>query len=269
MLSVLLSVYQKEHPHHLARSLDSILNQTLPPRQVVMVKDGPLTGELDAVLHDYAARYPILELVPLKINQGLGRALNAGLKRCTGEWVARMDTDDIARPDRFEKQLALLRSDPNIDVVGSWIDEFEGGTERVVATRRLPHTHDELLKYAKRRNPMNHMSVIFRKSAVLRAGGYRHFPLFEDYYLWVRMLMGGARMANVQESLVLVRVSPEMYERRGGRKYASDEYRLQREFRRIGFISGGEMLSNLAVRTAFRFVPNSLRGWIYKNVLRK
>lgn len=269
MFSVLMSVYYKENPRFLAESLNSVMNQTMPPDEVVVVKDGPLTDALDAVLDEYATKYPAIKLVPLDKNRGLGLALNEGLKHCAHEIVARMDSDDICKPHRFEKQLEVMRSNPDIDVVGSWIDEFTDDANHTIATRRLPEDHNSLKAYAKKRSPMNHPSIAFRKNAVMKAGGYMHFPLFEDYYLWVRMLNIDCRFANISESLVCMRISPEMYKRRGGMRYVRDEWRLQREFRKIGFISGREMAVNMAVRTIFRLAPNSLRGYMYKRFLRK
>ena len=127
-----------------------------------------------------------------------------------------MDTDDIAMPERFEKQLAVFKKYPDIDVVGAWINEFEDNVSNIKSVRKLPELPDDIRQFAKRRNPINHPVVMFRKSAVLAAGGYRHFPLFEDYYLWIRMLMNGAKFYNIQESLLYFRFSPEMFKRRGG-----------------------------------------------------
>ena len=179
--SVLLSVYRKEQPAYLRQSLDSIFTQTLQPAEVVLVKDGPLTDALDEVAEEYCRKYPVLKVVPLSENQGLGRALNEGLKYCSYDLVARMDTDDVAKPERFEKQIAVFCAHPEMDVVGAWIDEFEGSIENVISVRVLPLEHSEIRRFARKRNPVNHPVVMFRKSAVLVAGGYQHFPLFEEY----------------------------------------------------------------------------------------
>ena len=178
--SVLLSVYRKEQPAYLRQSLDSIFTQTLQPAEVVLVKDGPLTDALDEVAEEYCRKYPVLKVVPLSENQGLGRALNEGLKYCSYDLVARMDTDDVAKPERFEKQIAVFCAHPEMDVVGAWIDEFEGSIENVISVRVLPLEDSEIRRFARKRNPVNHPVVMFRKSAVLVAGGYQHFPLFED-----------------------------------------------------------------------------------------
>lgn len=269
MFSVLLSLYLKEQPSFLKQCLDSILTQTILPNEIVLVKDGPLTSELDAVVSDYVRRCSVLKVVALPQNVGLGRALNEGLKHCSYELVARMDTDDVAKPYRFQRQLEVFERQPEIDICSAWIDEFEGACSHVVSTRRLPETHEEIAAYAKSRSPINHPVVMFKKSAVLAAGGYQHFPLFEDYYLWVRMLMNGARFYNIQESLLFFRFSPAMFKRRGGWKYAMDERRFQSLLRQKGFISWGGYVKNVGIRLTTRLMPNGLRAWMYKRLLRK
>ena len=269
MFSVLLSVYWKEQPAYLQQSLDSIFTQTLMPDEVVLVKDGLLTEELDEVIEDYCRKYPILKIVPLVQNQGLGKALNEGLKHCSYDLVARMDTDDIAKPNRFEKQVKVFEEHPELDLVGAWIDEFEEDAKHVISVRKVPEFPIEVQKYALKRSPTNHAVVMFRKSAVLSAGGYLHFPLFEDYYLWVRMLQNGAQFYNIQESLLFVRTSPEMFKRRGGWKYAKDEVRFQHKLLDLGFIGRGHFVENICVRFVVRILPNNLRGFFYTKVLRK
>lgn len=268
MFSVLLSLYIKEQPSYLRQSFNSLFSQRFLPSEIILVKDGMLTPELDAVVSNYVQRYPILKVVALKENQGLGKALNEGLKHCSYDLVARMDTDDIAKPDRFEKQLAIFREHPEIDVVGAWIDEFEGEVSNVLSMRKVPEQHENILRFAKGRCPVNHPVVMFRKSAVLKAGGYKHFPLFEDYYLWVRMLMNGARFYNIQESLLFFRFSPDMFRRRGGWRYAVTEVRLQTLFYKMGFIGFFSLLKNVCIRLVTRLLPNGLRSLLYKRLIR-
>lgn len=266
--TVLLSVYYKESSSFLIKSLDSVFTQTICPDEVILVGDGPLGCELNEIVAKYSLNYPALKVIPLLTNQGLGKALNEGLKHCSYDIVARMDTDDIAKPERFEKQLAVFKKHPDIDVVGAWIDEFEDDISNVKSVRKLPEFHDGICQFAKRRNPMNHPVVMFRKSAVLAAGGYQHFPLFEDYYLWIRMLMNGAKFYNIQESLLFFRFSPEMFRRRGGWKYAVNEFRFLRMMKDMHFISFFEFIQNILVRFSTRIIPNSLRSFIYKKILR-
>ena len=233
--SVLLSVYYKESYSAFCKSLDSIFTQTTCPDEVILVEDGLLGSDLNDIISEYSAKYPTLKIIPLPTNQGLGKALNEGLKHCSYDIVARMDTDDIAKPDRFEKQLAVFEKYSDIDVVGAWIDEFEDDISDVKSVRKLPELPDDIRQFAKRRNPINHPVVMFRKSAVLAAGGYQHFPLFEDYYLWIRMLMNGAKFYNIQESLLYFRFSPEMFKRRGGWRYVISELHFLQKMRQTDF----------------------------------
>ncbi len=266
--SVLLSVYRKEQASYLRQSLDSIFSQTLLPDEVILVKDGPLTDELDWVVEEFVLEYPALKVVPLTENQGLGKALNEGLKHCSYELVARMDTDDVAKPARFEKQMAVFQIHQEFDVVGAWIDEFEGDVENVISIRKLPERHEKISSFAKKRCPVNHPVVMFKKSAVVAAGGYQHFPLFEDYYLWVRMLMNGSVFYNIPESLLYFRFSPDMFKRRGGWKYAKDEFRFQCKLLGLGFIGCVEFCRNVGIRFVARIIPNGWRSLLYKKVLR-
>ena len=261
--SVLLSIYHKEKTINLKQCLDSIINQTIESNEIIIVKDGPLTEELENVLNDYSKHNINLKIIPLPQNLGLGKALNEGLKHCSYEIVARMDTDDIAKPERFKKQIAVFKSYPDVDVVGTWIDEFEESPQNIISTRKLPETHKEIHQYAQKRNPINHPTVMFKKHAVIAAGGYQHFPLFEDYYLWVRMLLNGAKFYNIQESLLYFRFSPDMIKRRGGFKYACIEAKFQWILHQLGFISLTKTCINIAIRFGTRIIPNSLRSWIY------
>lgn len=266
--SVLLSLYYKESPENLRLSLNSVFFQTLLADEVVLVKDGSLTADLERVLGEFLAKYPVLRVVPLSQNQGLGRALNEGLKHCSNEVVARMDTDDVAKPTRFEKQIRVMMEHPEYDVVGTWTDEFIGDVRNVVSQRKLPEKQADIYRFARKRNPLNHPTVMFRKSAVLAAGGYQHFPLFEDYYLWIRMLMNGAVFYNVPECLLYFRMSSDVYKRRGGWKYAQDEVRLRRQMYRIGFISRWDYYRETPVRFIVRIIPASIRKLFYRVFLR-
>lgn len=232
LFSVLLSLYHKESPLFLRQSLTSIFTQTLLPIEVVLVEDGPLTDELYAVIKEFTSQHPELKVISLPTNRGLGKALNEGLKHC------------------------------------SYDLEFEGEVSNVLSMRKVPEQHENILRFAKGRCPVNHPVVMFRKSAVLKAGGYKHFPLFEDYYLWVRMLMNGARFYNIQESLLFFRFSPDMFRRRGGWRYAVTEVRLQTLFYKMGFIGFFSLLKNVCIRLVTRLLPNGLRSLLYKRLIR-
>lgn len=267
--SVLMSVYAREKAEFLREALDSVFNQTLAPNEVVLVKDGPLTEELETVIRDFAARYNSLQIVALPQNVGLGAALNEGLRHCSYELVARMDSDDISKPFRFENQVQFMTKYPQVAIVGSWIDEFYDTIDNVVAQRRVPATTEELYIFAKARCPFNHPTVMFRKSCVERVGGYQPFYLFEDYYLWVRMIQARFQLQNIQQSLVYFRTSPQVAARRGGWKYAKSEIRLQRQFLRLGFIEPITYCRNLMIRLTVRLIPNRLRTLVYQKLLRK
>lgn len=267
--SVLLSIYKKEQPIYLKQSLDSLFNQSLLSTEIILVKDGILTPELDLVVTEYTQKYPIIKVIALAQNKGLGSALNEGLKHCSYDLVARMDTDDISFPYRFEKQVDFMENHPEIDACSAWIDEFIDSPNNIISRRTLPETPEELYKFGKSRNPLNHPAVMFRKSAVIKAGGYQHFPLFEDYYLWVRMIMNGSKLYNLQEPLLYFRSSTEMYKRRGGLKYALTEIKFQILLHKIGYISIYRMLKNCCTRFIARIIPNQLRGFLYKRILHK
>lgn len=266
---VLLSLYIKEQPSFLKRCLDSLLSQTLQPNEIVLVKDGPLTSELDAVVSDFAKHCASLKVLALPQNQGLGRALNEGLKYCSYDLVARMDTDDIAKPDRFEKQVRIFNEHPEVDICSAWMEEFFNSPQNSVSIKKLPEIHADIVLYAQSRNPINHPVAMFRKKAVIAAGGYQHFPLFEDYYLWVRMLKNGAKFYNIQESLLYFRISPDMFMRRGGWRYAIDEFRFQKTMLDMGMVSQGRFLRNVLTRFPVRIAPNKIRSWLYQKALRK
>lgn len=268
MFSVLLSLYYKENPIFLRQSLDSVFSQTLPPDEVVLVEDGPLTEALYAMVEEYERKYSTLKVVPLSENVGLGRALNEGLKHCSFDLVARMDTDDISVPNRFERQVALFTEKPDVDVCSAWAEEFADNPLHILSKRKVPETHWEIMLYARKRSPVNHAVVMFRKSALLSVGCYKHFPLLEDYYLWIRMLIDGAKFYNIQESLLYFRASPQMFKRRGGWKYFRNEFLFQRELLRMKFIGFTRFIHNISIRFIFRIIPNQLRTMLYETLLR-
>lgn len=265
-LSVLLPVYGRDDPEHLRRALDSVAGQTVPADEVVVVEDGPIGAGLEAVLRDAADRLP-LRRVSLARNLGMGCAMQVGLEHCRYGWVARMDADDICRSDRFEIQRSYLEQHPEVDVVGSWIAEFEGDESAVYAQRQVPLDHGAIRRFAATRNPMNHMSVVFRRDAALGVGGYD--LIIEDFYLWARMLHNGHVFANIPDCLVNVRAGRRLMGRRGGLRYALHLAVLYVEFHRIGFISRGRMLLNLATAVPVRLFPASVRRLVYRTVLRK
>lgn len=266
--SVLISVYKKEKPSFLEDCLNSIFMQTLCPTEVVLVKDGPLTPELDDVIRKYVDLVN-LKIISLEYNSGLGIALSKGLECCSYEIVARMDTDDIAKHNRFEKQIAIFKQMPNVDVVGTWIDEFVGeNINNIVSVRKLPEVSNDIYSFSKKRNPINHPTVMFKKSAVLAVGGYQDFPLFEDYYLWIRMLVKGYNFYNIPQSLLYFRTSSDVYKRRGGWSYAINEWRLRRKMLYLNLISRSEFWREMPLRFLIRIVPSFVRRYFYLSFLR-
>lgn len=268
--SVLTSLYAREKPEYLRESLKSILDQTIKPSQIVVVKDGPLTDGLESVLSSFAALEPkLFTFVPLEKNQGLGLALREGLLHCDYELVARMDTDDIARSDRFELQLKEFEKDPDLDICGSHVLEFEETPDNIVAKRRVPLIDSEIKKYQKRRDGFNHVSVMFKKTSVLRAGNYQSCMLMEDTYLWVNMFLTGATGKNIDDYLVFVRVGKDMFERRGGWKYYKKYKKGRKMVYQTGYISWWDYHYTLLVQFIVALMPNKLRGWVFKKILHR
>jgi glycosyltransferase involved in cell wall biosynthesis len=265
-----VSVYKKERPEYFTRAIESIVNQTLQPSEIVIVKDGELTDELDRVLDRCTFKYPgLFKIVPIPQHVGLGEALRRGVLNCSHGIIARMDSDDISHPERFGRQMSFLTAHPEIDLVGSWINEFEDHEDYIYASRELPTASHEIRKFARKRNPVNHMTVVFRKEAVLDAGNYQPFLWFEDYYLWVRMLLNGSRFANLPYHLVNVRAAGNLITRRKGVKYAMSEIKVQKEFLDIGFINCFEFIRNVTIRVILRMLPPRVILTIYGAVFRK
>ena len=266
--SVLMSVYHKEKAEYLKQAMDSIWSQTIPTDDVVLVCDGPLNAELDTVIENMQAAHPgTLNVVRLEKNRGLGNALNIGIKECKHELVARMDSDDISRADRCERQLKVFQTHPDVSVVSGIVEEFTLDTDQIEARRVLPETQDQILAFAKKRNPFNHPCVMYKKSAVETTGGYQDFYLLEDYYLWIRMLQKGSTGYNLQEPLLWMRAGADMYKRRAGLKYAKSQWKLFQYMKKSGFIGTGQYIKSTAIRTCSSLAPNGLRERVFKKVL--
>lgn len=267
--SVLMSVYTKEKPEYLKESILSVLSQTVLPDEIVLVKDGPLTSELEAVIDEFKDSN-ILKKVEIKENVGLGKALNKGLLECRNEIVARMDTDDIAKPERFKKQLEYLREYPEISVLGSAVNEFIGDSNNVIVNRRVNLNNETIVRKMKYRNPMIHPTVIFKKSHVIESGNYQDWFLNEDYYLWIRMVENGYIFGNIEEALVLMRINDETYLRRGGWKYFVTQKRLFDYMLSKRNINAFQYFYNNTIRFIIRLLlPNKIRKHFYLKVLRK
>ncbi|GHA88648.1 glycosyltransferase [Modicisalibacter luteus] len=261
MFCVLLSVYKKEKPEYFHEAFSSIwFNQQLKPDQIVLVKDGPLTPELNAVIMRWKEILgDVITIVNLSKNAGLGAALNAGIKLCKYELIARMDTDDVAFPDRFEKQVSFMIEHPEIAVSSGQIEEWDQGLCKKLYERHLPLKHEDIVIFAKKRSPISHPAVIFRKSAVQEVNGYpKIYP--EDFPLWVSMIVAGYKFANLPDFVLKMRVGDALMKRRG-RGFLKGEVSVFRHMLRLGFIDKPQFIYNVASRAAVRLSP-----WFAKKI---
>ncbi|WP_368272320.1 glycosyltransferase [Enterocloster lavalensis] len=270
--SVLMSVYYKECPAYLQAAIESMLNQTEAPDEIVLVCDGPLTDEQNLVIGEYL---DCLKVLRLECNKGLGTALAEGIKFCRNEWIARMDSDDISANNRCSLQMDYFEKHPEIDVLSGTIAEFEGEacTEeevlgKVTSYKFLPESNGELKEYIYCRNPINHPCVMFRKSSVLEAGGYQACQFFEDYDLWMRMFKRGAVFANVPNVLLYMRIN-HMYERRGGLKYAKAIIMFYKKMYTYKLITMSQFLTAVGIRVTISLIPAKARQYLYETGLRK
>ena len=262
--SLLMSVWERDRPELLRRAFESsVTEQHRRPDEVVLVQDGPLPAALAACVDELVATSPVpVEVVRLAENCGLGRALETGLAACRHEVVARMDADDVSLPERFAVQLPEIEA--GADLVGSALLEIGAGEDDVVGRRTPPTDPDVIARTARLHDPINHPTVVYRRSAVADAGGYEHVDLLEDYWLFARMIHGGARVVNRPEPLVLYRVGEGAYRRRGGLRLLVAELRLQRLFLRSGFTTPAQFARNVAVRCSYRLVPAAVRKPLYR-----
>lgn len=274
--SVIMSIYKNDRPEDLRVALDSLMNQTRRPDEIVIVGDGPVTKELEEerfafakLVHSASACAPRIVYLPQEKNRGLGEALAIAAEAATCPYLARMDADDICMPDRFEKQMRCFEEDPTLSVVGGMITEFEGQPENIVTERRLPLTDKEIKRFMKSRCGVNHVTVIFKKEDLMRAGNYRSDYRQEDYYLWARMMKAGCRFRNIPDVVVNVRSGKGQFARRSGWQYYLDHCAIFRYMRREGLISWADFLYVCTVRGIVQLLmPNWLRTWVYQHVLR-
>lgn len=267
--SVLMSVYYKENAEYLRAAMDSIWEQTVKTDDFVLVCDGILTQELNAVVAEMEKEHSELQVIRLEKNGGLGNALNKGIKHCKNDLVARMDSDDISRLDRCERQIGIFSIHPEISIVSGIVEEFTTSTEIVETRRVLPEEQEDILAFAKKRNPFNHPCVMYKKSAVEAAGGYQDFYLLEDYFLWVRMLQRGYVGYNLQEPLLWMRAGAEMYRRRSGWKYAKSQKALFKYMKDSRFISVGQYIKSALIRSISAIMPNGIREFFFQLLMRK
>lgn len=267
--SVLMSVYYKDKPDWLKYSIDSMLNQTIYPSEIVIVEDGKLTKELEDIILKYEKEYPqLFHIVRREKNSGLGVALSIGIKECKYEYVARMDSDDYSCSERIEKQFEIFER-YNLGLVGTNVEEFGHDIKDIKSHVILPEKQEEIYKFSKKRCPFRHPSLLYKKSEVLSAGNYREFYLCEDYDLYVRMLRNGCKCYNIQEPLVYMRIGKDFYKRRGGIKYMKTILKFKNEQLKSGYFSLGDYLKSTIPHIIVCLMPNLLRDYVYRNFLRK
>ena len=270
--SVLMSVYKNDDADFLALALASIYEeQTVKPDEIVIVFDGPLTEQLLSVLNNFKlGKEAVVRFLPQKENKGLGEALRIGAEACTGDYIFRMDSDDISHPERFERQIAYVTEHPELDALGTDIAEFyEAPNEGDLRVRSCPPDHESIVKMGKKRNPMNHVTACMKREALVRCGGYESLLLLEDYYLWVRMISAGCVLANINESLVYVRIGNGFHSKRGSKTRIKGWKTLQRYMLDHGMISKSEAFMNMVYIRGFTYCPGWLRKLVYDKILRK
>lgn len=270
--SVVMSVYRNDKPSFVKRAVGSIfLEQTRKPDEVVIVVDGPLPENLTTAIKEIEQSAPaVFNIIWLPENKGLGNALRIAVEKAKYDIVARMDSDDVSAPDRFEKQISYMEAHPDCDVVGGQMSEFIDTEDNIVGKRPVPCNNQDIRQYLKTRCPLNHVTVMMRKESVLKVGNYQDWHYNEDYYLWIRMALAGCRFANLPDTLVNVRVGKEMYARRGGWKYFKSEKGLQ------DYMLGHKMISlpiycyNVLGRFVIQVaMPNKLRGFVFQKLFRQ
>lgn len=267
--SVLMTVYTKDNPEYFNLALDSMINQTLKADEIVIVKDGKITKELQKVIDDCKKKYKKIVEVDLRKNVGLGLALNEGLKVCKNELIARMDSDDISELNRCEEQIKLFSKDKDLDIVGCPVKEFVDTKENVVGYRNVPINNDEIHKYAKKRDPFNHPTVIYKKSKVLKVGGYGDFRKNQDTDLWIKMLHDGCKAANVNEYLFNFRFDNNTYKKRKSWTNTKLLIKIRWNGYKIGFSSFIDFLIVACAQLAMFIMPTGLQKFLYKKILRR
>lgn len=266
--TVLMAVYHKDNPNHFKRALDSVFANTLPPNEVILVVDGPVPSSIEQVIEVVQSEQCSFTLHRLDKNFGLAVALNAGLDMVATKWVVRADSDDINRTHRFAYQAgAIMAAEHQVDLIGAAIQEIDSDGSPL-AVRRTVETHEEIRKFARRRNPFNHQTVAFRVDLARQAGGYPIIHLKEDYALWAKMIMNGARCQNMSVILVDAVTGRDMYRRRGGLKYALSEVDLQAHLVGCELKTLPQAVFDGFVRSTVFLMPSWMRECFYMHALR-
>lgn len=268
--SVAMSVYKNDNPIFFDRALQSITeNQKVMPTEIVIIVDGLVDEKINAVIEKYSEKYGNLNVIRLDKNAGLGNALKLAIENAKYELIARMDSDDVSAQNRFEQQLEIMTKNSAVDIVGGDISEFIGDEKNIVAKRKVPILDKEIKEYLKTRCPFNHMTVMYKRSAVLKSGNYIDLFYNEDYWLWIRMVENNCIMANTGTILVNARVGEDMYKRRGGKQYFNSEMFLQKYMLKNGIINLPTFVLNSSKRFVVQMLlPNAIREWVFKTFAR-
>ena len=269
--SVLLSLYHKENFLALDQCFQSIWkDQTIQPDEIILVLDGPIGEELSQCVQKWQRIIgKSLRVIPLSQNVGLGKALNKGLEHCSNEWVFRMDTDDISKPDRFKKQIQFIKKNPEVVLFSGQILEFNENPSDADILKSVPTEHTDIIKFAQKRSPFNHMTVAYKKSVIEAVGGYQHHLFMEDYNLWLRVIGAGYRVGNHPDILLYARVGNGMHARRKGLEYVNSELQLLKLKKELKLQDPIHANILFLLRSSFRLLPSSLLGKIYNTFLRK
>lgn len=267
--SVLMAVYRKDKPEYFVIALDSMIHQTVPPDEIVIVKDGPITEELQAVIDERKNGLVEINEVTLTTNQGVGIARNEGVNACRNELVAVMDSDDYSLPQRCELQLREFENNPALDIIGSSVKEFFGDMDHIVSERRVPLTNEEIYKYARKRDPFNHPTVMYKRDTVKRCGGYKSYRRNIDTDLWIRLLSNGAVCKNFKEALVYFRFDEGTYRRRKSWDNTKSFIQVKYNAWKSGFNTLGEFLFLAMAQMCIYVMPEWFQRFVYRTFLRE
>lgn len=268
--SVLMSVYEKDNPLWLKEAIESIINQTVKPSEIIVAIDGQIPAKILNILKYYESNIKFFKNIYIPKNKGRGCALQQVLPLCSYELIAIMDADDINLPNRFETLLSAFNKYTDLSVVGGYIQEIDCNTKKNIAIRKVPLNDKQIKQFAKTRSPFNHVTVMFKKNDILKAGNYQSFYCLEDYYLWIRMIANNFTMINIPQVLVNVRIDKQMFKRRGGYKYFKNNKILSKEMLKLGIINYPFYIFNITIRFIIQvLMPNKLREFFYRGILRR
>lgn len=267
--SVLMPVYINDDSKSIEEAINSVFKQTTIPNEFVIICDGKVLMDVAKVINKYKKKYPNIIRILKKKHSGLGLTLRIGIKKCNNELIARIDADDIWDSLKVEKQLKYLEEHKDVSMLGTNVFEFFEDKSNIVSLVSLPSDYEEILKYSKYRNPFRHSSLIYKKSDVLKCGNYRDYPYFEDYDLWLRMIINGCKCLNINEPLTYMRINEDFYKRRGGVKYCKHMITFRKEYYKKGYFNFKSYYFTIIFHSIVCLSPNFIRKIIYQRMLRK